>query len=118
ALVTGTASPWFSTLPAGAPPLTAPYNGAGNFLATTSAAVIQAVNQGNTSTSLTSTPNPSNAGQIVTLTAKVSATAPATGVPTGTMTFRDGTTVLGTATLVNGSASFSISTLCVGRHEL
>src|SRR2546429_5841344 len=34
------------------------------------------------------------------------------------MTFRDGATVLGTATLVNGSASISISTLAVGSHPL
>src|SRR2546429_3039238 len=34
------------------------------------------------------------------------------------MTFRDGATVLGTATLVNGSASISISTLATGSHPL
>ena len=118
ALVNGSASLSATTLAVGAHSLTATYNGAGNFLASTSAAVIQTVNQGNTSTSLASTPNPSNAGQTVTLAAKVSATALATGVPTGTVTFRDGTTVLGTATLVNGSASFSISTLAVGSHSL
>src|SRR5207245_1231245 len=68
-----------------------------------------------TSTSLTSTPNPSTVGQAVTLSSTVTSGA---GVPTGTVTFRDGATVLGTVTLVNGSASLSISTLAAGTHPL
>src|SRR5207302_9183329 len=72
----------------------------------------------NTSTSLTSTPNPSATGQAVTLTATVSPVPPAAGVPTGTVTFRDGANSLGTVTLVNGSASLTISTLALGSHSL
>jgi len=64
---------------------------------------------------LTSTPNPSTTGQAVTLSATVTSAA---GVPTGTVTFRDGATVLGTATLVNGSASFVTSALATGSHSL
>src|SRR5262249_57871616 len=67
------------------------------------------------STTLTSAPNPSTTGQAGTLGAAVTSAA---GVPTGTVTFRDGATVLGTATLVNGSASISISTLAAGGHSL
>src|SRR5206468_3513547 len=78
----------------------------------------QTVNAGNSSTSLTSSPNPSTVGQTVTLSSTVSAVAPATGVPTGTVTFRDGATSLGVVTLVNGSASLSISTLAAGNHSL
>ncbi|MFZ1918888.1 MAG: FG-GAP-like repeat-containing protein [Terriglobales bacterium] len=44
--------------------------------------------------------NPSNYGQAVTFTATVTSTAPST--PTGTVTFKNGTATLGTATL-NGS---------------
>src|SRR5213594_123262 len=117
-LVNGSASLTVSTLAVGSHSLTAAYSGGGNFQASTSATVTQTVNQGNTSTSLTSTPNPSTTGQAVTLTATVSAVAPATGVPTGIITFRYGATVLGTATLVNGSASLSISTLAAGSHPL
>ena len=51
----------------------------------TSPAVTQVVNPGNTTTSLTSTPNPSSFGQTVTLSATVNPVAPATGVPTGTV---------------------------------
>ena len=117
-LVNGSASLVTSTLAVGSHSLTAAYSGGGNFLASTSAIVIHTVNPGSTSTTLASTPNPSAVGQAVTLNATVSAVAPAVGVPTGTVTFRDGATVLGTATLVNGSASISISTLAVGTHPL
>jgi len=51
----------------------------------------------------------------VTLSSTVTSGA---GVPTGTVTFRDGATALGTVTLVNGSASLITSTLAVGTHPL
>ena len=117
-LVNGSASLTISTLAVGSHSLTAAYSGGGNFQASTSAAITQTVNQGSTSTSLTSTPNPSTVGQTVTLTATVSATSPASGVPTGTVTFRDGGTTLGVVTLVNGSASLTVSTLATGNHSL
>src|SRR3989441_982531 len=117
-LVNGSASLTVSTLATGNHSLTAVYSGSPSFLGSTSPVVTQAVNLLNTSTSLTSTPNPSTTGQAVTLTATVTAVAPPTGVPTGTVTFSDGATVLGTATLVNGSASISISTLAAGSHPL
>ncbi len=117
-LVNGNASLTISTLTTGTHSLTAVYSGSPNFLASTSPVVNQVVNPGSTTTSLTSTPNPSNFGQTVTLSATVSPVAPATGVPTGTVTFRDGATALATVTLVNGSASLSISTLAPGSHAL
>src|SRR5215467_10784488 len=117
-VVNGTASLTISTLAVGSHSLTASYSGSPDFAASTSAVATQTVNQGSTSTSLTSTPNPSTAGQAVTLSSTVTAVAPATGVPTGTVTFSDGATVLGTATLVNGSASLSVSTLALGSHSL
>jgi len=68
-----------------------------------------------TSTTLTSSPNPSNFGQSVTFTATVTA---ASGTPTGTVVFYDGSTSLGSATLANGSASLSISSLGAGSHPV
>src|SRR5262249_45499946 len=68
-----------------------------------------------TTTTLTSTPNPSTTGQAIALSATVTS---ATGVPTGTVTFRDGANVLGTVTLVNGSASLSVSMRTTGTHPL
>src|SRR3989454_480188 len=117
-LVNGSASLNVTTLAVGSHSLTAAFNGNATFAASTSAVRTQTVNAGNSSTSLTSTPNPSTVGQTVTLSSTVSAVAPATGVPTGTVTFRDGATSLGVVTLVNGSASLSISTLAAGSHAL
>src|SRR5207247_579243 len=118
-LVNGSASFSTAALAAGSHPLTAAYNGSAAFAASTSAVVTQLVNApaaAATTTNLTSTPNPSTTGQAVTLSATVTSAA---GVPTGTVTFRDGATVLGTVTLVNGSASISIeiSSLSVETHS-
>ncbi len=71
-----------------------------------------------TTTTLASSNNAPAAGQAVTLTATVRPVAPATGVPTGTVTFRDGATVIGTATLgATGTASISAS-FTAGTHSL
>src|SRR5262249_34057163 len=107
-----------SALGSGPQWLTAWYSGDLEFAASTSAVRIQTVNPGRTTTTLTSAPNPSLAGQAVTLSTTVTAVAPAVGIPTGIVTFRDGATILGTATLVNGSASLVTSTLTVGSHSL
>src|SRR5437762_7905496 len=48
-----------------------------------------------TTTTLTTAPNPSAGGQPLTLTATVSPVAPATGVPTGTIAFKDGAVTIG-----------------------
>src|SRR5207245_5012321 len=117
-LVNGSASFSLATLTPGSHSLTAVYNGSASFAGSTSAAVNHVVNAGNSSTSLTSARNPSTTGQTVALTATVSAVAPATGTPTGTVTFRDSATVLSTVTLVNGSAPFQTAALAVGSHPL
>jgi len=72
-----------------------------------------------TTTTLASSPNPSTVGQAVTLTATVRPVAPATGVPTGTVAFKDGAVTIGSATLgATGSASISVTTLATGSHPL
>jgi uncharacterized repeat protein (TIGR03803 family) len=64
----------------------------------------------NTTIALTSSPNPSTYGQAVTVTAAVTSSAGAP--PDGeTISFMKGTTVLGTGTLIGGTASFTTSTL-------
>jgi hypothetical protein len=70
-----------------------------------------------TTTTLTSSPNPSTHGQAVTFTAAV---ASGLGAPPDgeTVTFKKGTTVLGTGTLSGGSASFTTSTLPVGTPSI
>ncbi len=112
-LSNGNATTSIATLPAGTQNLTASYSGDTNYSASQSGAVQQTVNPIGTATILTSNPNPSIFGQAVTLTASVT---PATA--TGTITFLDGSNTLGTFNLVNGSASFTTSTIAVGTHTL
>ncbi|MDD5288771.1 MAG: Ig-like domain repeat protein [Dehalococcoidales bacterium] len=72
-----------------------------------------------TTIAIASSANPSTFGQSVTFTATVSVVPPATGIPTGAVTFKDGTTTLGTGT-VNGSsqATYTTSALSVGSHPI
>ena len=68
------------------------------------------------SVSITSSQNPSAVGLPITFTAAV--TSAAAGMPTGTVTFLDGTTTLGAQVLVNGQAVFSTSSLSSGAHTI
>ena len=105
-----------SDLAPGSHSITATYDGDADYGQSTSAPVAQSVVVAMTKTTLTGTPNPSTFGQPVTLTATV------LGVvirPTGTITFRDGATVLGTAALdANGVATLITSALGVGSHSI
>jgi hypothetical protein len=68
------------------------------------------------STALASSSNPSAYATPVTFTATV--TSP-DGIPTGTVTFQDGTTVLGTGALDSaGKATFTLSSLSIGGHSI
>jgi Bacterial Ig-like domain (group 3)/Pentapeptide repeats (8 copies)/IPT/TIG domain len=76
------------------------------------------VEQGSTTTQVTSSANPSTVGNSVTFAATVSPQAPATTMPTGKVAFLDGSSTLGTATLNNGTATFTTSSLTVGSHVI
>jgi hypothetical protein len=68
-----------------------------------------------TSTAVASSLNPSMLGQSVTFTATVTS---AVG-PTGSITFKDGATTLGTGALnVSGVATFTMSSLTLGLHGI
>jgi sugar lactone lactonase YvrE len=110
----GQASLSTSSLPRGVHTITAVFAGGSGFDPATSPALEQTVT-GPTGTVLVSSLNPSVVGQAVTFTATV---ASAAGTPTGTVTFNDGTTVLGTSSLSGGQASFSTSALSVGTHGI
>jgi len=118
----GVATLSLTTLTVGAQSITATYGGDGNFVTSTSSALTQTVNQGASTastTALTSSPNPSVSGQSVTFTATVAPVAPATGTPTGTVTFKNSGTAIGTGTLNNaGVATLSLSTLAVGAQSI
>jgi hypothetical protein len=114
----GAATLTVSSLAVGAHAVSATYGGDGSFAASASPVLSQTVNLGGSVTALAVSPSTSTVGQTVTLTATVSPASPASGTPTGTVTFRDGTTVLGTATLSSGVATLAVSTLQAGVRYL
>jgi hypothetical protein len=93
-------------LGAGSDSITAVYGGDSTHAASTSPIFVQTVKKATTSTALSSSPNPSNVNQTVTLTATVSAPA-GLPVPTGKVQFTKGTSVLGTVTLNNATATLN-----------
>src|SRR5262249_53201468 len=120
-LTNGTATFTTTALTQGSHTITAVYSGDSNFITSTSAGVSQTVNltAAPSTISLDSSVNPSVFGQVITLVATVTPSPPATGIPTGTVTFRDGTTVLGTVALdANGRAPFQTGALSIGAHFL
>ena len=104
-----------STLSAGSHSITAAYQGSDQFAPSTSAPLIQVVKGVKTTTTLVSSLNPAVFGQSVTFTAAVTA---GSGMPTGTVIFYDGSTVMGNAPLVSGSASISTTSLSAGSHSI
>lgn len=113
ALSGGTASLVTSSLAAGSHSLTAVYTGDANNAGATSAAYTQQVSQAASSTTLTASSATAAQGENVTLVAKV------TGFqPSGVVTFSDGGTTIGTASITGGSASLSLNNLGLGAHAI
>ena len=105
----------------GAHSITAAYNGDTNFSGSPdSSAAMVTVGQDSTSTTLMSSANPSNTGQPVTYTATVTANSPGAGTPTGTVTFKDGSTAICSAvTVSSGTATCTPPTYTVaGTHSI
>jgi hypothetical protein len=68
-----------------------------------------------TAATLVTSSNSITSGQSLTLTAQVmDASTGSTGTPIGTVSFYDGTTLLGASTLTNSTASYTIATLAPG----
>jgi len=110
----GTATFTTSALTTGSHAITAQYAGDANNTASTSNTVTQVVNKASTTTTVASSANPSSVGQAVTFTATVTGST-----PTGTVTFFDGATALGTGTLSGaGTATFTTSALTLGNHAI
>ena len=76
------------------------------------------LNAAGTLVRLGSAPNPSKAGQLVTLGASVAGTVTTGETPTGTVVFKDGSNVLGSSPLVQGKAYLATSTLPHGKHNI
>ena len=118
-LSSGTAIFNTASLAVGTHSITAAYAGDSNFAPSTSIALTQVVSQAGTTITVSASPSPSILGQPVMLTANVGPLAPGAGTPTGTVTFLDGATVLGTGTLSSaGISTFSTSSLSSGNHSL
>src|SRR5205823_3201633 len=106
--------------------ITAVYGGDGDYGASTSDITNQIVNKAGSATIVTSLTAPSVFGQSVTFTAAV--TNPASDgddspVPSGVVAFLDGTTNLGTSSLIDGNATLSYlwgdaTPLAVRAHEI
>jgi hypothetical protein len=104
-----------STLPVGTNSLSAVYT-SNNGYQTHTVNFTQTVEKAATSTALTSSPTSSGLNQLVTFTATVSPRT--SGQPTGTVTFSDGTTPLGSPALSEGVATLAIATLAIGTHTI
>jgi hypothetical protein len=115
---TGTATYATNALPVGSDPVTANF-AATNTLLASSASLTEVITATSSSVSLTGTPNPGDFNQTVTLTATVSSPATSTVVSSGTVTFYDGRTSLGTAQLTaTGTASITPRFTTAGDHPI
>ena len=112
-----TASFTTSALAAGQHSITAQYLGSSGNGASTSPPFTQTVSPVQTATTVTAAPNPGIAGRGVTLTASIKALQGAT-IPVGSVTFTDGGTVLGTATVNSAGLATITSNLSVGQHAI
>lgn len=113
ALSGGAASLSTAALAIGTHSITASYSGDGNNASATSAAQSVVVSKSNNPLTLSVAPTSPALGQAVTLTAQYGNAA-----ATGTVTFKNGTTTLGSATLSGGTASFSTTALPIGTHSI
>ena len=109
-IVNGVATITVSTLPAGTDPITASTPSDANNNSATSPATVVTVTKTTPTIALTSSINPSSAGQSVTFTAAAPSGA------TGSVVFLDGATTLGTVGVTSGQASFTTNALTAGSH--
>jgi hypothetical protein len=100
------------TLPVGSDSIAAVYSGDASTLTSTSSGLIEMVTPDASAVTLTSSGNPANYGAPVTFTAQATAAA------TGSMTFYDGATLLGTGTMAGGVATYTATGLATGSHSI
>ena len=103
-----------TTLAAGKHTITAQYSGDSTD-GPAKASLTQVITGASSITTISSDTEPSTYGQTVTFTAVVGSTA---GTPDGTVTFKNGSAVLGTVALSGGQATYAVSTLNGGTHTI
>ncbi|MGB6942150.1 MAG: Ig-like domain repeat protein [Bryobacteraceae bacterium] len=111
ALTNGVAT-YSAALSPGTHTITADYGGSSAYGPSYSS-VLSEIVKSSTSVTISSSLNPSTAGSAVTFTAVVSPSS-----ATGTVQFLDGATLLGSATLAGGRASFTTSSLLPGAQSI
>jgi hypothetical protein len=112
-IVNGQATLTVPSLPIGTNPITVTAINTATNGTLTSPPTQVTVAKGTVTVTLTSSANPANPGQAITFSVTVHAGA------TGTVTFLDGTTILGTGTInAAGTATFTTSTLTIGSHPI
>ncbi len=119
---TGTSGTSLGSTPPSAPgtyTVVAAFPGDNDYQPALSPPVVFTINQASANIALVSTTGSAAYGQGVTFVATVSAKVGAAGTPTGTVTFLDGGSPLGTASLNgSGTATFSTSSLSPGSHSI
>ena len=114
-LINGLAEFICNSLSVGSHSLTANYNRFQDYQSSTSSAVSVNVALGLTFISLTTSSNTSYFGNDITLSVIV--TSPG-GIPSGTVSFKDGATVVGTGVLSNNQTSLTINSLPIGNRSI
>lgn len=116
-LASGAASFSTSTLAIGTHSISVSYSGNSVFGEAVSTAQIVTINAYAATVGLTASPSTALPNTAVTLNASVAATS-GSDVPTGSVSFMDGTTLLSKVTLAAGKASLTTSSLAVGSHSI
>jgi autotransporter-associated beta strand protein len=116
-LAGGRATLFLNRLPPGSHSIVATYSGDGNFAGSSSSALTQVINKANVTATLASS-GTSAAGDQVTFTVTVAPAAPATGTPTGNVTFTIDGVAQQPVALNNGVATISVNTLGTGAHSV
>jgi FtsP/CotA-like multicopper oxidase with cupredoxin domain len=117
---TGRARLVTNALAVGAHPVSAVYSGNVNYRPSTSANLTQTVNKASSRTVLVGTGSPATLGTTVVFTATVTARAPGSGIPTGTVQFRIDGVNAGAPVALNpsGQAAYPTNSLRVGLHTV
>ncbi|NQW99824.1 Ig-like domain repeat protein, partial [bacterium] len=112
----GAASLTTGSLAVGTRSITATFTGNASHVASTSPPLSQTIGSSATATVVSSSANPSYFGENLVFSATVTAAA---GTPAGSVTWFDGSSPIGSATLnASGIGSLSISNLGVGTHSI
>jgi hypothetical protein len=105
-----------TTLPVGTNSITVSYTGTSNFAASTSSAVTLTVSLDQTTTTLSASSSDPAFGSSVAFTASVeNGSVPVTS---GSVTFLDGGSTIGTGLILNGVATLNLTTLPVGSNSI